>query len=299
MIGQKEVLKQVDNLIEKGFPRFTVIIGQRGQGKTKLAKYIMYKLDNYYKDELADKGGCYMIEVGTKIDEIREMIQMAYKQTEPIIYLIQNADKMSIGAKNSLLKVIEEPPNNAYFIMELQQIENTLDTIKSRCQEIKMENYKENEIEEMIRYNIEKNKYTITEDEYRMLKQAAQNYYQICKLLVYGIMEIYNYVDKVYNNIYKVQSANSFKIAEKIDLKDTGEGYDLEMFWNIYIYRCIGELFDLMAIPADENDWAEADIVGKCINITEKYKQKLNISGINKQSLIDMWILDIRKEWRR
>ena len=27
----------------------------------------------------------------------------------------------------------------------------------------------------------------------------------------------------------------SFKIAEKIDLKDTGEGYDLELFWNMYI----------------------------------------------------------------
>lgn len=295
MIGQEKVLNQIDNLIEKGFPRFTVIIGQKGQGKTELAKYIMHKLDNYYKDELADKGGCYMIEVGTKIDEIREMIQMAYKQTEPIIYLIQNADKMSIGAKNSLLKVIEEPPNNAYFIMELQQIENTLDTIKSRCQEIKMENYTENEIEEMI---IKINP-VLDEIERGMISKAAQNYYQIQMLIKYGVKEIYNYVDKVYDNIYKVQSANSFKIAEKIDLKDTGEGYDLEMFWNMYIYRCIGELFDLMAIPADENDWAEADIVGECINITEKYKRKLSINGINKQCLMDMWILDIRKEWRR
>jgi len=295
MIGQEKVLEQIDNLIEKGFPRFTVIIGQKGQGKTELAKYIIHKLDNYYKDELADKGGCYMIEVGTKIDEIREMIQMAYKQTEPIIYLIQNADKMSVGAKNSLLKVIEEPPNNAYFIMELQQIENTLDTIKSRCQQIKMENYTENEIEEMI---IKINP-VLDEIERGMISKAAQNYYQIQMLIKYGVKEIYDYVDKVYNNIYKVQSANSFKIAEKIDLKDTGEGYDLEMFWNMYIYRCIGELFDLMAIPADENDWAEADIVGKCINITEKYKQKLSINGINKQCLMDMWILDIRKEWRQ
>ena len=69
------------------------------------------------------------------------MIELAYKQTEPIIYLIQDADKMSLGAKNSLLKVIEEPPQQAYFIMELQQIENTLDTIKSRCQEIKLDSY--------------------------------------------------------------------------------------------------------------------------------------------------------------
>ena len=90
--------------------------------------------------------------------------------------------------------------------------------------------------------------------------------------------EFYDYVDKVYENIYKVQSANSFKIAEKLDLKDTGEGYDLEMFFNMYCYRCVGELFDLMAYPGTEERWAEADIVGKCITITEKYKQKLNIN---------------------
>lgn len=292
MIGQKEVLKQIDNLIEKGFPRFVVIIGQRGQGKTELVKYISKKLhEKVYGVPIP------LCEFGIKIDEIREMIEMAYKQTEPIIYLIQNADKMSIGAKNSLLKVIEEPPNNAYFIMELQQMENTLDTIKSRCQQIKMGSYTEEELDYMIDSLQPQYNNRITQKEKMILGRSAQNYYQVKKMLDYGVWSFYDYVDKVYNNIYKVQSANSFKIAEKIDLKDTGEGYDLEMFWNMYIYRCIGELFDLMAIPADENDWAEADIVDKCIRITEKYKQKLNINGINKPMLFDQWILSIRKEW--
>lgn len=151
MIGQKKVLKQIDNLIEKGFPRFIVITGQKGQGKTELAKYIFHKLDEYYSTPEPDnRGGIYMLEIEPKIDNIREMIEMSYKQTEPIIYLIQNADKMSIGAKNSLLKVIEEPPQQAYFIMELQQIENTLDTIKSRCQEIKMAEYSIEEIDLMV-----------------------------------------------------------------------------------------------------------------------------------------------------
>lgn len=279
MIGQKEVLKQIDNLIEKGFPRFVIITGQRGQGKTELAKYIFHKLDDYYATPEPDnRGGIYMVEIEPKIDAIREMIEMAYKQTEPIIYLIQNADKMSIGAKNSLLKVIEEPPNNAFFIMELQQMENTLETIKSRCQQIKMESYTEEELDYMIdslqpQYNNQ-----ITQKEKMILGRSAQNYYQLKKMLDYGVWSFYDYVDKVYNNIYKVQSANSFKIAEKIDLKDTGEGYDLEMFWNMYIYRCIGELFDLMTYPGTEERWTEADIVGKCISITEKYKQKLNIN---------------------
>ena len=44
-------------------------------------------------------------------------------------------------AKNALLKVVEEPPNNAYFIMTVQNIDNMLGTIKSRGTVIKMEPY--------------------------------------------------------------------------------------------------------------------------------------------------------------
>lgn len=278
MIGQKEVLKQIDNLIEKGFPRFVVIIGQRGQGKTLLASIISKKLN------------IPMYEFGIKVDEIREMIEIAYKQTEPIIYLIQNADKMSIGAKNSLLKVIEEPPNNAYFIMELQQMENTLETIKSRCQQIKMENYTEDEIEEMLLQI----KSDIDLENKNIIKKVAANFYQIKMLIQYNPLEFYQYVNKVYENIHKVQSANSFKIAEKIDLKDDENGYDLNLFWKIYCYIGIADLFQF----AFDNDWDErSDIISECLQITSKYLQKLNINGINKQMLIDNWILEVRKEW--
>ena len=170
---------------------------------------------------------------------------------------------------------------------------NTLETIKSRCQEIRMEAYTSQELWEMI-FN---SKPDIAVDEKILLSEIAQNYYQIQLLLKYGVEEFYDYVKKVYDNIYKVQSANSFKIAEKLDLKDDGQGYDLDIFFQTYKYICLAGLFDLMAYPGTEERWAEAEIVSNCINITEKYKQKLNINGINKQSLVDMWILDIRKEW--
>lgn len=281
MVGQKEVLKQIDNLIEKGFPRFVVITGQKGQGKTELAIEISKRLKIPFCN------------FGIKIDEIREMIEMAYKQTEPIIYLIQNADKMSIGAKNSLLKVIEEPPQQAYFIMELQQMENTLETIKSRCQEIKMESYSEEEIKEFINqyYSSE-----IPSTDKALLLKVCQNKYQVDKVVSYNVSEFYDYVDKVYNNIYIVQSANSFKIAEKLDLKDTGEGYDLELFWKLYEELCMDKLISLKE-GYDFNNNYDYNIISNCISITSVYLNKLNINGINKQSLIDMWILDIRKEW--
>ena len=44
MIGQTKVLEQIDNLMKKEFPRFVIITGRKGQGKTELAKYITNKL---------------------------------------------------------------------------------------------------------------------------------------------------------------------------------------------------------------------------------------------------------------
>lgn len=268
MIGQKEVLKQIDNLIEKGFPRFVVITGQKGQGKTELAKYISKKLN------------IQMIEIGIKIDDIREMIEMAYKQTEPIIYLIQNADKMSLGAKNSLLKVIEEPPNNAIFIMELQQMENTLETIKSRCQEIKMEAYLNEDIYKMIN----KVNPSINEDEIAsyIVQDIARNYYQVELFNKYGITEFYNYVRKVIKNIYRVSSANSFKLAEKLDLKDDGNGYDLNLFFETFKSICLEESQQLLD---NENEKQNFDSYLTSVEITSKYQQKLNINGINKRNV--------------
>lgn len=291
MIGQENLLKQIDKLIDNGFPRFIIITGAKGQGKTELAKYIICKLNNYYKDELADKGGCYMIEVGTKIDEIREMIQMAYKQTEPITYLIQNADKMSIGAKNSLLKVIEEPPNNAYFILELEQINNTLPTIKSRCQELKMEEYSLDEIEEMI-YKINPDTSKIEE---AIIEDIAFNYYEIQLLFKYGAEEFYNYVQKVFRHIYRVQSANAFKISDKLATKNEEDKYDIALFLRMFRTLCMDELMNYIDIQ--DND-EEFELYSKCINITSKTLRDLKITGINKGNLIDRWILDIRKVWR-
>lgn len=280
MIGQQEILKQIDNLIEHEFPRFVIITGEKGQGKKYLAHQISKKLN-------------YPIIISEiKIENIRQIIELSYKHTEPIIYLIPDADKMSLGAKNSLLKVIEEPPNNAYFIMTLQTIENTLSTIKSRCIELKMDNYTEEEINKFIK----ELKPDISSIERCIIEDTCTNRYQIQLFIKYGIIEFYNYVEKVVNNIYRVQSANSFKLAEKLDIKNDGNGYDLELFFQTYKSICLNNLVN--EIDNEDEELNYYNCYAKSIELTSNYCNKLKITGINRQSLVDCWILDIRKIWR-
>lgn len=130
MIGQKN---NINTLIQwrcnKSVPRFIIISGAQGSGRLTLAKIII---------KMINAKGVIM---GNSIAEVRETIENAYAITEPTCYIFRNADDMKNEAKNALLKVVEEPPNNAYFIMTVQNIDNMLGTIKSRGTAIKMEPY--------------------------------------------------------------------------------------------------------------------------------------------------------------
>ncbi|WP_110926063.1 DNA polymerase III subunit delta' [Bacillus massiliglaciei] len=52
------------------------------------------------------------------------------------IYLIADADKMSVSAANSLLKFLEEPSTDTVAILMTEQLQRMLPTILSRCQVI-------------------------------------------------------------------------------------------------------------------------------------------------------------------
>ena len=135
MIGQKN---NINTLIQwrcnKSVPRFIIISGALGSGRLTLAKVIIKMINA--------KG----IIMGNSIDDVRNTIENAYRITEPTCYIFRNADDMRTEAKNALLKVVEEPPNNAYFIMTVENIDNMLGTIKSRGTVISMEPYSQKEL---------------------------------------------------------------------------------------------------------------------------------------------------------
>lgn len=135
MIGQKN---NIQTLIQwrcnKSVPRFIIISGEIGSGRLTLAKVIIKMINA--------KG----IIMGNSIAEVRETIQNAYTIIESTCYIFRDADDMKNEAKNALLKVVEEPPNSAYFIMTVQNIDNMLGTIKSRGTVIKMEPYTPSEL---------------------------------------------------------------------------------------------------------------------------------------------------------
>lgn len=269
MVGQKNLLKHIDWLCDANcFPSFCVIVGDCGHQEIELTQYI------------ADKMGAFCVRLAdNKIDTIRDMIDESYKMSKPVFYVINNADDMSVPAKNALLKVTEEPPNKAHFIMLINDINNTLDTIKSRATVFTMEPYSK---EELMEYA-------------KMWAEDKPIYAKLCSTpaevdLLFKMVpeDFYEYVKKVVENIGSVSGANSFKIAEKVAIKDEN-GYDLKMFW-----KACCELFSHQG-NKDTDEYIKGVLA--CQATSEALK-KLSIRGVNRQMLFDEWLLNVRSVLR-
>ena len=152
IIGNDNIKQQLKKSIENNqISHSYLFIGIEGIGKkllaTEFAKAILCLGDNKYcnncKSCIEFDGNnnpdfLYIEPDGNslKIEQIREMQKKV--QEKPIIsnkkvYIINDADKMTLEAQNSLLKTLEEPPEFATIILIGTNENAFLATIKSRC----------------------------------------------------------------------------------------------------------------------------------------------------------------------
>lgn len=272
MIGQRDLVHRISEQISRNkFPRFTILIGESGSGKKTMALEIAKQLN-----------GISVIS-NTKVDFIREIIDMSYKVVDTTIYIIPDCDNMSSAAANALLKVTEEPPNNAYFILTCENADNLLNTIKSRGVTYMLEPYS---YEDKCDY-IDTLADRISDDDMEFMLAVATNPGDINKFKSMDIKAFTDYVKLVIDNIAEVSGSNAFKIADKIALKDEEDKYNLKLFWRAFSAICV----DKMTTEDDPLKYARA------VAITGDSLQQLVIKGINRTMLFDTWLLDIRSEW--
>ena len=72
-----------------------------------------------------------------KVDQVREIISTAHlapSEGKSKVYVLRSADKMNPQAQNALLKLLEEPPSSACFILACENAAALLPTVRSRCE---------------------------------------------------------------------------------------------------------------------------------------------------------------------
>ncbi len=80
------------------------------------------------------------------IRELRKSINLARAERGKKVIIISGADKMNDNAANSLLKTLEEPTPNTVLILTTSNHDKLLPTIISRCQMVRFELLREEEI---------------------------------------------------------------------------------------------------------------------------------------------------------
>ena len=88
------------------------------------------------------------------VDDVRRQINDT-SQVKPYssahkIYIVDEAEKMTVQAQNALLKTIEEPPAYAVILLLTTNAEAFLPTILSRCVQLKLKPLKDGEVKDYL-----------------------------------------------------------------------------------------------------------------------------------------------------
>lgn len=268
MIGQIELLNELNDLIDRDkYPQFIILSGPSGSGKELIAKHISHRL-----------GGTF-VSCGNKVDEIRDIMELAYGQVDTIIYFFDKADNMSIQARNAILKIVEEPPINAYFILPTEDLSGVMPTIKSRGSIFNVQPYMPNELNQYI----ETNGYKPTSEEKDIIVNVCDTPGDIDKIINLNIIDFYNFVNLVLDNLGQVTGVNAFKIASKVKFKEDGEGYDIPLFIKMLQYVATCRSINQNSIPLYNTNKA-----------CSLFRRKLSKS-YSKPMNFDMWLLDVKE----
>lgn len=133
ILASKITQKKIDTYTNH-VPQSLIIVGPKYSGK----KHLVKKMVKLIKDKQRKKVQLIIVEkeidkrtIG--IDQIRYIKKQLSLRDENIrIIMITDAEELTKESQNSLLKILEEPPQNTHFIFTISNESNIINTIKSR-----------------------------------------------------------------------------------------------------------------------------------------------------------------------
>ena len=147
---------------KKKFPKVLLLSGLKGCGKSTLINHFLFSIfdeTNYNKDEFKILESSILIKQfktnifqniiylqgsdfkSTKVEDIRNLKSKIYQSlisNKERFIILDDVELFNINCLNALLKLIEEPSKKNYFILINNKSKPLIDTIRSRCLEIKI-----------------------------------------------------------------------------------------------------------------------------------------------------------------
>lgn len=258
--------------------------GPRGTGKTSTARLIAKALNCVDRSEDAEPCEkcefCLNIIEGSLIDvieidaasnrgideirDLREKVKFAPTRAKNKIYIIDEVHMLTKEAFNALLKTLEEPPANVYFILCTTEVHKIPETIISRCQRFDFRRIDVKTIMTRLSYISQKENIKIEDQAIELIARHVQgglrDAISLLEQLVFDGKLAASHVKEHFGiaGHESVATLLSFILEKNIDKaihligSIYNEGYDLYAFYKEFL-----EFLRLKLLAAIENDKKE------------------------------------------
>lgn len=322
IIGQQQIKEHLHNALSTGKVSHAYIInGEKASGKEFIARIFAQTLQ--CEQEGADPCGecrsCKQAATGNQpdiirvihekpgtisVDDIRTQVNndIAIKpySSKYKVYIINEAEKMTVQAQNALLKTLEEPPAYAVIILLVSNINALLQTILSRCvvlnmkpvedelvrsylmKELQVPDYKAEVCVAFARGNIGKAKALASSEDFDNVKAEALSLLKYIQDM--EIQEIVAAIKKI--NEYKLE------ISDYLDIIAV-------WYRDVLLYKATGDLNHLifreeMGTIRKVASRSSYEGIEKVISALETAKKRLD-ANVNFELVMELLVLTIQE----
>ena len=244
IIGQQISIRMLKNglFLQKLFPVY-LFAGQRGCGKTSTARIFgsaincknlkKFQKEPSFNIPCLECDSCKsMIQINhpdfieidaashTGVENVRQILESCSYM--PIlgnkkIYLIDEAHMLSKSAFNAFLKVLEEPPSSALFILATTEIQKFPETVLSRCFQVIFKSVKNNDLKLHLKQICETEKINIKDQALDLLIQETEG----------SVRDAINLLERIRFSEAEITTESILQILGKISEAELLELFDI------------------------------------------------------------------------
>ena len=252
MIGQEKLLKSLKTFTSESFPQSSIFVGENGCGKHTIVSMLSTEFNKS------------VVNISDKLTY--EKIVSLFLEVEPHIYLIDK--EMSYLEQNSLLKFIEEPPQNSNIIILTENENSLLETIIGRCCKFKFDSYTK---EELSNFSSDETllEYFKTPGELLAFNSDSLWVFDLCNTIL--------------EKLSGASIPNTLTLSKKFKFKkdDDEDKFDINIFMKLLLKKCV------------EYNIKDPKY-GDCYLTISKYFNKMKLPNVNKQNLFELCLLDMK-----
>ena len=301
IIGHEQIIEHFRSALKNHQVSHAYILnGENGSGKNMLAKAFAKALvcEAGYGDSCNMCRACHQFDSGNHPDV--KWITHEKANSIGVVYIIDEAEKMTVQAQNALLKTIEEPPEYAVILFLTNTLDVLLQTVRSRCIIMNLRSVDTKLIQQYLMQ-----KYQLPDYQARVCAAYAQG--NVGKAIMMAtsehfremqdfLLRLLKRVDDM--EVYEIVAAIHDMTTYKMDIRDL---IDLMMVWyrDVLILKATEDINQL--VYQDEHKYLQKKAttssyegLNNIMEALEKAKVRLN-ANVNFDITMEMLLLTIKE----